>query len=636
MENMRFQTEVRELLHMMIHSVYSNKDIFLRELIANAADAIDKARFLSLTKPELAQAWEIRITPDAKAGTLTISDNGIGMSREEVVENLGTIAHSGTKAFLEALEKNKKEGESAANPELIGQFGVGFYASFMVADKVVVETRKAGTGKSIRWESNGEEEFSLSEDAKRDTQGTSVTLYLKADDKQYLETWRISSIVKKYSDFIEHPIKMLETHKDKDGKETVEDKTLNSQKAIWLRPESEVKPDEYNSFYNHISGEIGEHLVRINYNAEGASEFKSLLFIPAKQPWGFNMPGRTWNSLHLYIRRVFITDECKGLLPEYLRFISGVVDSSDLPLNISRETLQDNPQIVRINKALTKRILSELTKMLENEREKYVGFYKEFGRQIKEGAHADYSNKEKLQNLLLFETMNSKPGELKTLKEYVANMPSEQKDIYFLTGESRQFLENSPHIETFKKAGYDVLFMSDPIDEWVLESIPEFEGKKMVSASKAKLETDSKVSKELEENAKKASEEKGGKDLIGKLKSLLENKVKDVKFSAVLTESASRLSGDDYDPSPYMQRIMKAIDKNAQEYKRILEINPSHPLIAALTKLVEKSPDSPKLAEYAEMLFDQALLAEGSPIPDPALFAKRAANLMTLGVEKEI
>ena len=562
MENMRFQTEVRELLHMMIHSVYSNKDIFLRELIANAADAIDKARFLALTKPEIAQTWEIRITPDAKEGTLTISDNGIGMSREEVVENLGTIAHSGTKAFLEALEKNKKEGESTSNPELIGQFGVGFYASFMVANKVVVETRKAGSDKTIRWESNGQEEFSLSEDAKRDTQGTSVILYLKADDKQYLETWRISSIVKKYSDFIEHPIKMLETRKDKDGKETVEDKTLNSQKAIWLRPESEVKPDEYNSFYSHISGEIGEPLVRINYNAEGVSEFKSLLFIPAKQPWGFNMPGRSWNSLHLYIRRVFITDECKGLLPEYLRFISGVVDSSDLPLNISRETLQDNPQILRINKALTKRILSELTKMLENEREKYVGFYKEFGRQIKEGAHSDYSNKEKLQNLLLFETMNSKSGELKTLKEYVANMPSEQKDIYFLTGESRQFLENSPHIETFKKAGYDVLFMNDPIDEWLLESIPEFEGKKMVSASKAKLETDSKVSKELEENAKKASEEKGGKDLIGKLKSLLENKVKDVKFSAVLTESASRLSGDDYDPSPYMQRIMKAIDKN--------------------------------------------------------------------------
>lgn len=635
MENMRFQTEVRELLHMMIHSVYSNKDIFLRELIANAADAVDKARFLSLTKPETAREWEIRISADPKAGTLSVSDNGIGMTRDEVVENLGTIAHSGTKAFLEALEKSKKEG-GASSPELIGQFGVGFYASFMVADKVVVETRKAGEDKTVRWESNGEEEFALSEGTERTEQGTTVTLFLKEDEKQYLEQWRISSIVKKYSDFIEHPIKMLETRKDKDGKETVEDVTLNSQKAIWLRPESEVKAEEYKTFYQHLSGDYGEPLVRINYSAEGVSEFKSLLFIPAKQPWGFNMPGRDAHNLHLYIRRVFISDDCKGLMPEYLRFVSGVVDSSDLPLNISRETLQDNPRIQKICKALTKRILSELTKMLENEREKYVGFYKEFGRQIKEGAHSDFANKEKLQSLLLYETVNSKPGELKTLKEYVASMPSEQKEIYFITGESRQFLENSPHIETLRKAGYDVLLMTDPIDEWVLESISEFDGKKMVSAAKAKLETDSKVSKELEESAKKASEEKGGKDLIGKLKELLGDKVKDVKFSSVLTESVSRLSGDDYDPSPYMQRIMKALDKNSQDFKRILEINPAHPLTAALTKLVEKSPDNPKLKEFAEMLFDQALLAEGSPIPDPALFAKRAADLMTLGIEKEI
>ena len=635
MENMRFQTEVRELLHMMIHSVYSNKDIFLRELIANAADAVDKARFLSLTKPEVAREWEIRIAADPKAGTISVSDNGIGMTRDEVVENLGTIAHSGTKAFLEALEKSKKEG-GASSPELIGQFGVGFYASFMVADKVVVETRKAGEDKTIRWESNGEEEFALSDGTERTEQGTTVTLFLKEEEKQYLEQWRISTIVKKYSDFIEHPIKMLETKKDKDGKETVEDVTLNSQKAIWLRPESEVKPEEYNTFYQHLSGDYGEPLVRINYSAEGVSEFKSLLFIPAKQPWGFNMPGRESHNLHLYIRRVFISDDCKGLMPEYLRFISGVVDSADLPLNISRETLQDNPRIQKINKALTKRILSELTKMLENEREKYVGFYKEFGRQIKEGAHGDFANREKLQSLLLYETVNSKPGELKSLKEYVAAMPSEQKEIYFITGESRQFLENSPHIETLRKAGYDVLLMTDPIDEWVLESISEFDGKKMVSAAKAKLETDSKVSKDLEETAKKASEEKGGKDLIGKLKELLGDKVKDVKFSSVLTESASRLSGDDYDPSPYMQRIMKALDKNSQDFKRILEINPSHPLTAALTKLVEKSPDNPKLKEFAEMLFDQALLAEGSPISDPALFAKRAADLMTLGIEKEI
>ena len=333
---------------------------------------------------------------------------------------------------------------------------------------------------------------------------------------------------------------------------------------------------------------------------------------------------------------MFISDDCKGLIPEYLRFVSGVVDSSDLPLNISREMLQDNPQISRISKALTKRVLSELTKMLENEREKYVGFYQEFGRQIKEGAHGDYANKEKLQSLLMYETMNGKPGELHTLKEYVANMPAEQKDIYYITGEARAYLENSPHIESFRKASYDVLFMSDPIDEWVLEAMPEFDGKKLVSVSKAKLDNDSKIAKELEENAKKASEEKGGKDLLGKLKDLLKDKVKDVKFSGALTESASRLSGDDYDPSPYMQRIMKALDKNAQTFKRILELNPSHPLIAAMTKLVEKTPDNPKLGEFADMLYDQALLAEGSPIADPALFAKRAADLMTLGVEKEI
>ena len=634
MENMRFQTEVRELLHMMIHSVYSNKEIFLRELIANAADAIDKARFLALTNPELAQNWEIRITPDAEAGTLSISDNGIGMSKEEVVQNLGTIAHSGTKAFLENLAKNKKEGEGSANPELIGQFGVGFYASFMVADKVV-NTLKAGTNEAVRWESNGEEEFTLGE-SDRKTQGTTVTLYLKNDEKQFLEQWRISTIVKKYSDFIEHPIKMLETSKDKDGKETTEDKTLNSQKAIWLRPESEVKPEEYDAFYQHLSGDYGKPLARISYSAEGTSEFKALLFLPEKKPWGFEMPGTKARNLHLYIRRVFISDDCKGLIPEYLRFVSGVVDSSDLPLNISREMLQDNPQISRISKALTKRVLSELTKMLENEREKYVGFYQEFGRQIKEGAHGDYANKEKLQALLMYETMNGKPGELHTLKEYVTNMSAEQKDIYYITGEARAYLENSPHIESFRKAGYDVLFMSDPIDEWVLEAMPEFDGKKLVSVSKAKLDNDSKVAKELEENAKKASEEKGGKDLLGKLKDLLKDKVKDVKFSGALTESASRLSGDDYDPSPYMQRIMKALDKNAQTFKRILELNPSHPLIAAMTKLVEKTPDNPKLAEFADMLYDQALLAEGSPIADPALFAKRAADLMTLGVEKEI
>ncbi len=629
-QSCEFRAEVRKVLSILTNSLYTNREIFLRELISNASDALDKLRFRS-NRGETPRhddlPLEIRIHLDKDARTLTVEDTGLGMTAAELAENLGTIAKSGSFDF-------KTENQSD-NIDIIGQFGVGFYASFMVADKVVVDTLKAGTNEAVRWESNGEEEFTLGE-SDRKTQGTTVTLYLKNDEKQFLEQWRISTIVKKYSDFIEHPIKMLETGKDKDGKETTEDKTLNSQKAIWLRPESEVKPEEYDAFYQHLSGDYGKPLARINYSAEGTSEFKALLFLPEKKPWGFEMPGAKARNLHLYIRRVFISDDCKGLIPEYLRFVSGVVDSSDLPLNISREMLQDNPQISRISKALTKRVLSELTKMLENEREKYVGFYQEFGRQIKEGAHGDYANKEKLQSLLMYETMNGKPGELHTLKEYVTNMPAEQKDIYYITGEARAYLENSPHIESFRKAGYDVLFMSDPIDEWVLEAMPEFDGKKLVSVSKAKLDNDSKIAKELEENAKKASEEKGGKDLLGKLKDLLKDKVKDVKFSGALTESASRLSGDDYDPSPYMQRIMKALDKNAQTFKRILELNPSHPLIAAMTKLVEKTPDNPKLGEFADMLYDQALLAEGSPIADPALFAKRAADLMTLGVEKEI
>ena len=337
MENRVFQTEVKQLLHMMIHSIYSNKEIFLRELIANAADAIDKARFESLTNPDFAQEWEIRLSPDKSAGTLTISDNGIGMTKDEIIENLGTIAHSGTKAFMEAMQ-NAKEGQTS--PELIGQFGVGFYSAFMVADKVTVETRKAGGTESVRWESNGEESFTVAEGS-RTTQGTAITLHLKEDAKEFLENWQITTIVKKYSDFIEHPVKMMETVKDKDGKETIEDRTLNSQTAIWLRPQSEVKEEEYTNFYNHLTGHYDEPAARINYSAEGASEFKALLYIPSQCPFDFHFPGRTRTDLQLYIRRVFISDDCKGLLPNYLRFVAGVVDSSDLPLNISRETHAD-------------------------------------------------------------------------------------------------------------------------------------------------------------------------------------------------------------------------------------------------------------------------------------------------------
>lgn len=632
MENRVFQTEVKQLLHMMIHSIYSNKEIFLRELIANAADAIDKARFESLTNPEFSQEWEIRISPDKTAGTLTISDNGIGMTKDEIIENLGTIAHSGTKAFMEAMQ-NAKEGQSS--PELIGQFGVGFYSAFMVADKVTVESCKAGGKEAVRWESSGEESFSIAEGT-RTSQGTSITLHLKDDAKEYLENWQISTIVKKYSDFIEHPVKMLETVKDKDGKETVEDKVLNSRTAIWLRPQSEVKDEEYTSFYNHLTGHYDEPIARINYSAEGATEFKALLYIPSQCPFDFHFPGRKSSDLQLYIRRVFISDDCKGLVPNYLRFVAGVVDSSDLPLNISRETLQDNPMIGKINKAVTKRILTELDNLLKNKREEYTEFFKNFGPQLKEGTHEDYANAEKLRNLLLFETLNKPATEYSTLKEYVAAMPADQKEIYYMTGDSREYMEASPHIESFKKAGYDVLMMHEPIDEWVVQAIPEYEGKKLVSVAKAKISADSAAMKELNEKAEKAAQEQGGKDLISKVKEVLADKVKDVRFSGAMTESVSRLSGEENDPSPHMQRIMKALNQPVMEVKRILELNPSHPLISGLTKLVEKDPANPKVSEYAELLYDQALLAEGSPLPDPAKFAKRAASLMAESIEKEI
>lgn len=628
---MQFKAEVQQLLHMMIHSVYSNKDIFIRELVANAADAIDKARFESLRQSELNHDWQIRIEADEKAKTLSISDNGIGMTREELISDIGTIARSGTKAFVEAMKRKNESTELA--PELIGQFGVGFYSSFMVADKVEIITRKAGSEQAFKWISDGKESYEITE-ASRDTQGSTIVLHMKEDCLSYLDFWKVSSIIRKYSDFIEHPIMMSHTVK-KDGKDEVEDKVLNSRKAIWLRSESEVTEDEFNSFYTHISGHsISEPLRRMSISAEGKSEFKALLFLPSRMPFDFQFGERKANGLHLYVRRVFITDNCPGLIPDYLRFVAGVVDSSDLPLNVSREMLQDNPEILKINKTLTKRIISELAKLLANEREKYESFYKEFSRLIKEGVHSDYANREKLQDLLLFETMNSPKGKLVSLKEYSDAMPATQKEIYYATGESREALENSPHLEILRRQNFDVLFMTDPVDEWVTGEMGTYAEKKLKSIAKGDVKFDESVQKELEEKTKKAGEENKG--LVEFLKKALESKVKEVRFSSRLTESACCLVGDEYDPSSYMQRIMKAMDKNAPNVKRILELNPEHPLISAMHKLQEKSPESPKLSEFAEMLYDQALLAEGSPIPDPTLFAKRTAALMTAGVEKEL
>lgn len=635
----KFKTEVQHLLDLMIHSLYSNKDIYQRELIANAADALDKARFEALTNSGVDTSdLKIRIETDKDAGTVTIIDNGIGMTREEVVENVGTIARSGTKAFMSALEEKKENAENDI-PELIGQFGVGFYSSFMVADKVELVTKRAGSdAPAVKWVSKGVESYSI-DDADNEEQGTSITLHLKEDAKEYLEEYKIRSIVKKYSDFIEYPIvmKVTKTEKDPDDDEktieVVEDEVLNTQKAIWLRTPSEVTEEDHKNFFEHISPMSGEPLKTIHYTAEGMSEFKALLYLPSQPPFDLFMSEGAKSGLHLYVKRVFITSECKELLPEYLRFVKGVVDTSDLPLNVSREILQESKQLKQIGKGLTRKVLSELKKMKDKDFDNYLKFWEGFGKVIKEGMHTDFANKEKLQDLLLFQTMNNKAGELISLKDYVAAMPEKQKDIYYLTGDSREQLENSPHLELLKSQGYDVLFMVDPIDEWVVQSLFEFDGKKLKSAGKGDIELDEETKKEVEEKTEKA--EKEHKELVEFLKSSLGDKVKSVRFSKRLTDSACCLVSDEYDPSANMERIFKAMNQDVPKIKRILELNPDHALVQSFQKLYDKDPKAESLSEYAELLFDQALLTEGSPIADPLQFTKRISNLMVVGIEQE-
>ena len=623
-ETREFKTEVRQLLDLMIHSLYSNRDIFLRELVANAADAIDKARFESLTHPEMAKKWEIRITPDKKAKTLTISDNGIGMTQDEVVENIGTIAKSGTRAFLKLLEEQGSKKEEL--PELIGQFGVGFYSAFMVAGEVVIVTKKAGSdAPAVRWSSRGEGEYEL-DSAEKSEPGTEITLHLKEDAEQYLESWKLSGIIHKYSDFIEYPIVMPEVKVNEDKTETVTDRVLNSQKAIWLRKPSEITEEEYKSFYSHLSNFGGtEYLKAIHLSAEGTSEFKALLFLPKQAPFNLLMPDLQKRGLQLYVRRVFITDECKELIPDYLRFVCGVVDSNDLPLNVSREILQENPQLARIEKAVTAKVLSELKKLLETDREAYAGFFREFGRIFKEGLHTDFANAEKLKDLVMYESMNTEPGKMITLAEYVAAMPESQKEIYYITGEKRESVASSPALEYFRSKGYDVLFMIDPIDDWIMQQMFQYRKKNFKSIAKGDFEVEGAA------DMLKAAQEKFA-GLVEFLKKALGDKVGEVRFSARLTDSPCCLITEGNALSPHLERLFKAMHQEIPESKRILELNPKHPLIEAMFELSKQSDKAPELEMYAKVLFDQALLTEGSPLPDPAAFAREVTNLLLKGI----
>ena len=615
----QFKTEVQQLLQLMIHSLYSNRDIFLRELVANAADALDKARYESLTDPDSAREWRIRLTPDKNAKTLTISDNGIGMTEEEVVENIGTIAKSGTKAFLKMLEE---KGEKSADiPELIGQFGVGFYSAFMVADKVELITMRKNSP-AVKWSSKDAGSYSL-DSAEKSEPGTDIILYLKDDAEIYLENWKISEIIHRYSDFIAYPIIIPEKKVKEDKSELIEDRVLNSSKAIWLRKPSEITDDEYKSFYSHLSNFGGtEYLKAIHMTAEGTSEFKALLFLPKQAPFNLLMPDIQKKGLQLYIKRMFITDECKELLPDYLRFVCGVVDSSDLPLNISREILQENPLLGKIQTAVTGKILSELKKLLENDRENYSKFFVEFGKILKEGLHTDRSNAEKLKDLVLYESMNSGAGKYITLKEYVDAMPESQDAIYYITGEKRESVASSPALEYFRSKGYDVLFMTDPIDEWVMQSMFQYMKKSFKNISKGGFEDKD------QEARLKADLEKYPKT-VEFLKTELADRVSEVKFSARLTESPCCLIVDNAALSPHMERLFRAMNQSVPVSKRILELNGDHPLIAALENKLASGNDNHELSKYAQMLYDQALLLEGSPIADPAAFAKNVTDLLS-------
>ncbi|GAB4430074.1 MAG: molecular chaperone HtpG [Turneriella sp.] len=613
-------------MDLMIHSIYSHKEIFLRELISNASDAIDKRKFLGLTDKSVTQEENnfIRIEIDKTARRLTIIDTGIGMSRDEVVQNIGTIARSGTK---ELIEKAKASKDAV---DLIGQFGVGFYSAFMVADKITMVTRRANEETATRWVSTGAGTYTIDEDS-RATPGTSITLDLKPADKEngladFCDEFEIESVVKKYSDFIAYPIlmkkkvyKTVGEGKDAKSEESIEEVTLNSMKPIWTRNKSEVRDEEYNEFYKHISHDWEDPLKVISYRAEGRIEYVALLYLPKRAPFDLYYTSFK-GGLKLYVRKVLILERAEELLPRYLRFVRGVVESADLPLNISREILQQDRHITAIRKGLTTKILSTLEDMLAKERDKYTEFYREFGPALKEGAATDFENRDKLAALLLFASSadNEKPT---TLQEYIDRMKADQKEIFYLSGESRLTLENSPHTESLRAKGYEILYLVDAYDEIVLQNIGEFNGKKFKSASKGELDlADDKQKEKDSEKVKEAEKSMGA--LLGCLKENLKDQVKDVKFSSVLVSAPSRLVGEEFDMSPYLEKILARNGEKVAPRLKTLEINPEHELIKKLNVRYEANPNDPALADYAQLLWGHAVIADGGEIKDVARFNK--------------
>ena len=616
-ETYQFQAETKQLLDIMIHSLYTTKEIFLRELISNASDALDRLGFESLTKPELTaedSTKEIRLEVDKDARTLTISDSGIGMSREEVIEHIGTIAKSGTR---ELREKMREGASTSALEELIGQFGVGFYSAFMVADRVTLLTRRAGEQRATRWESTGDGQYTIA-DAEKPDRGTSITLHLKPVDHEggiedYTDKWTLSRIVKRHSDYVNYPI-------------LFDDEALNSMKPLWTRPASEVTESEYAEFYKHISHDFSDPLYHFAARAEGLLEYQALVFFPSKAPYDLFYHGFE-SGLRLYAKGVLIMEQCPDLLPHYLRFLKGLVDSENLPLNISRQMLQQDRQIAQIRKWLTKKSLDALQHLFDKEFEKYGELWKQFGRALKEGAATDFDNKDRIVSLLLFES-SSDAEKLTTLKDYVGRMPSEQSEIFYLTGESRSVVENSPHLEAFRAKGYEVLYLVDTVDELLVQYLTEFEGKQLKSVGKGTVTLGSEEERaQLEEELKKEQEDSAG--LLQSIQQHLDQYVKEVRLTNRLTNSPVCLVGGEMDFSPQMERLLQMSGGDRPKQKRIMELNPRHEIVVKMRERYANDSADAKLGKYAELLYGYALLAEGSDLPDPPQFNRLLAELMT-------
>jgi molecular chaperone HtpG len=639
-EEHQFQAETKKLLELMIHSLYTNKEIFLRELISNASDALDRLRFEALTDPTLLtenDKYEIRLETDKEARTLSVSDTGIGMTRDEVIANIGTIARSGTDELRKGLE-SAPTGQMAA--ELIGRFGVGFYSSFMAADKVVLTTRKAGESTATRWESTADGAYLLG-NAERDQRGTTVTLHLKPSDleiglEDFTDPWTLSRIVRKYSDFVAYPIigQYVREETGKDGGLTlepaptlvIEDKILNSMKPIWSRSQAEVSESEYADFYRHISNDWTPPFKTITLRGEGVSEYQALLFIPAQAPYDLFYHGYQ-GGLRLYAKRVMVMENCQDLLPGYLRFIKGVVDSADLPLNISRQTLQQDRHIKQIRKWLTKKVLDLLTEVFEKDYDSYSIFWGQFGRALKEGVSSDIDNKERILSLLLFQS-SSDPEKLTTLKAYVERMKEGQDEIYYLTGESRGVIDNSPHLEVFREKGYEVLYLTDPVDELLVQSLWDYNGKKLKSAGKGMLKLgDSQEEKEKAQSDLKKKEEETA-DLFTAIQKALDEQVKQVRLSNRLVASPACLVGADMDYSPQLERLLQKGKGGGPKQRRILELNPNHEILLKLQKRFQQDNGDDAIRDYAELLFGYALLAEGSDIPESTKFNRLVVELM--------